>query len=182
MPTYAYPVNYISLTLILGMVLSVFSCSSRKTFTEYGLSFVEIGDEMPEEGLRKWKGKSVKDSLFNADDFSWRSAILSYKNGPVYIEEDFLGNNSVNRIRIETQDLLYQDSISVGKSIQVLNSYPGKWFVAYLADYELWDISCDQFPSIHFLVEPIDKDKTSLSTPKLEDLNQNSPIVSIVIM
>lgn len=164
------------------LVFALFSCKARKEISLQGLSFVELGDEMPEKGRKKWKGKAVKDTLFKEEGYSWRAVVVEYKNGQVWIEEDFLGEHMVNRVRVETSDLTFRDSISVGKPVSILHSIPVPWFLLYLPAYDLWDISSEELPSLHFLVKPTNEHTTHLENPVLTDLNADSPILSIVIM
>lgn len=139
---------------------------------------------MPEESIKRLGGKSLRDTLFDQSGYSWRAKILDYKDGKVYVEEDFWGQNQVNRIRIESQALQAKSGISVGMSVGDLKQISDKWEALFLADYDLLDLILPQQPSIHYLVrETNPPNRSSSEAPILiEEIPSESLIVAIVVM
>ncbi|MEM7509643.1 MAG: hypothetical protein AAF388_01840 [Bacteroidota bacterium] len=180
---------YFSLVLLaIGSCWILSGCAgSKKAMDVNGISSSQIGDLMPAKGLTEWKGYSTRDTLFSEGDFSWRGLYLSYPEGYVLLEEDFSqagmpAQGFINRIRIETPQEKVLNSLQVGMSVRELKSFASKWYVLYLEDYEMVDISSEQLTGLHFLVPAehlLTQDHASL---KMKHINKEAKIVSIVIM
>ena len=156
--------------------LLFFGCGGAKKISGGGLKYVNIGDVMPPEGLNQIKGHAVRDTIFNEDGYIWRALILKYKTGKVYVEEDFFNQNLVNRIRIETPDLVSRKSITIGMNFGELKTLGDDWDVNYLESYGFFDVASIDYPSIHYLI------KSNINTKDSEKLENDAKIVSIVVM
>lgn len=159
-------------------------CVGLKKIEPDGLSYLTIGEAMPEPGIRRLKGLSVRDTLYEADGFQWRASILRYPHGKVYVEEDFFGNGTVNRIRIESPDLKFKRQFSVGMEVVQLQKLASSWNIYYLDDYQLLDVSASNYPEIHFLVQDqaLLQRRPEEDTLSLEDLNPQARVRAIVVM
>ncbi len=161
-----------------------FGCVGPREISSKGLVYAKIGAEMPQKGAKRLKGHAVRDTLFDQDGYQWRASVLKYKRGKVYIEEDFLGEGKVNRIRIETPELLFNKQYSVGMPLESLKELAEEWSVYYLEDYKLLDLTTAEFPEIHFLIheEGYEPDGRAEQDIQLKDLTNTSKIVAIVVM
>jgi hypothetical protein len=164
--------NRILLYMIAAILL--ISCGGSKKITGNGLKYVRIGDPMLEEGLDKLKGRAVRDTIFNENGYIWRASILKYKTGKVYIEEDFFEKHTVNRIRVETPDLVSRKTITVGMNFSDLQSLGDDWEITYLESYGVFDVASIDYPSVHYLVKASDSSQTQPGA--------DAKIISIVIM
>ncbi|MEM6765355.1 MAG: hypothetical protein AAF824_12570 [Bacteroidota bacterium] len=177
-----YPICWMISSLLLFT-----ACFSSKPIPTQGFQSIQLGNTMPPKGTPAWKGFPIQDTLFQENEFYWRGTYLSFPQGRVLLEEDF-GQEAVpplgiiNRIRMETPDVTLHDSFQVGMSVDQLKSLASKWFVLYLEEYNVVDISTEKYPGLHFLVPGtsiLTNDHTSL---RLKHINKEAKIVSIVIM
>lgn len=139
---------------------------------------------MPDDSMKRLGGKSLRDTVFDQSGYSWRAKVLDYKDGKVYVEEDFWGQNQVNRIRIESQVLRAKSGISVGMTMGDLKQISTKWEALFLVDYDLLDLILPHQPSIHYLVkESKTLDRSSSEAPiVIEEIPSESLVVAIVVM
>lgn len=172
-----------SVHFLLGLLLFInFGSNEAPTkVLDSGFNCVKIGDPMLAKEIRKWKGLPVKDTMFSKDGYVWRVSMVSYPQGKVYFEEDFHGKGQINRIRIESPDISFGDSLRVGSPARDLSSFTGEWEIALLDYYLLYDVSPVQFPSIHFLIEAKEKDIWDTAT-QIECINPLGKVVAIVVM
>lgn len=130
------------------------SCSgSRSVITSKGLHGIELGGEMPAAGARRYKGYAMQDSLAEEAEFSWRVARLKVKGGAVYVESDFMDQEQVNRIRIESAELHLRNGLAVGKVVEDLRSAATDWAIVPLKAYRVFDFYSRKFPGVHFIVD-----------------------------
>ncbi|GAB4427464.1 MAG: hypothetical protein OHK0039_45810 [Bacteroidia bacterium] len=148
---------HIASLLIAGMLLWLLpGCRATRQITPSGLGFIQLGDAMPAPGRARLRGHDLRDTLFNEGGFVWRAAVMQYPGGKVYIEEDFVAQQRVNRIRIESSDLRYRKHIHTGMTLGELRGYYPEWQVVYLPAYGYWDLSALARPSIHYLLPASD--------------------------
>ena len=125
-------------------------------------------------------GVADRDTTFNDHEYSWRGLVLQYPMGKVYIEEDFEGMGTINRIRIETPELKLKNGIKTGDTVKQLRAASAKWTITALADYKLFDFYSTAFPQIHFLVsEPVLT--LNLMEYKIGMFDTEDPVVGIVV-
>lgn len=167
----------ILLTCGLLLLCGLLACTSKRVIRPDGLGFVRLGDPMPAPERHRWRGCDMRDTLFHADDFIWRGAVLQYPGGKVYLEADFLGQETVNRIRIESPDLHYRRDLRVGSTVAELAAAFPEWDVQSLPAYGFLDLSPLAQPSLHFLVQPPRETVSALT-----DLPPATPVVAIVVM
>jgi hypothetical protein len=148
------------------------------------LKYIRLGDPFPEEGLARYKGFHARDTLFFEGEYSWRAIVLEYPEGSVYLEEDFFGGQTLNRIRVETPALHFRKTIRVGDPVERLTELRAKWSLTWIPDYNRIDIYSPLFPHIRFLALPEMKDGASETEPDLDIrmLRPEARIISIVIM
>ncbi|MEL6675888.1 MAG: hypothetical protein AAFR61_27015 [Bacteroidota bacterium] len=173
-------------TICIGLLCMglLSACGAGSQITERGLKYVKLGDPMPEAGLNRWKGHAVTDTLFDEGGFSWRGMVLKYREGQVLIEEDFLKQGTVNRIRVESPQLNVKKTIAVGNTVADLLPLAKDWDVLYLADYGLLDVTSLSDYHIHFLIRDTENKQELFEKEglKLQELSPSAQIVSIVIM
>lgn len=145
---------WVMLGMALLMVGMVSSCVPRKKLIRAdGLYVINLGEEMPPFGDDEFKGYPMRDTTEADGDFSWRVTLLEYKEGQVVLEEDFYGSDQLNRIRIETPELRLRNGLRVGMTVEDLLKKSGKWFIAPLQKYRLFDFYTRNLPGLHFLVD-----------------------------
>ena len=154
------------------------ACTGRRVIRPDGLGFVRLGDPMPEPGRLRWQGRDLRDTLFLAEDFTWRAAVLQYDGGKVYIEADFLGQETVNRIRIESPELRYRRQLQVGSTVAELQAAFPEWDLTPLPAYGYLDLSPLARPSLHFLIPA----QPGEPPAHIGDLSPETRVVAIVVM
>lgn len=174
--------KYLCILLVIFACLT--SCASRYKFDRGGLSFVKLGDAMPDLSGHKLKGQNLRDTIFNEGDYQWQAAILDYADGKVYIEEDFWGNGLVNRIRIQSAALHFNKQLMVGMTAADAAQLPLNWQVLALPDYEMLDVSPVEYPEIHLLFPVQENEKSLLDQENVsfKDLKHTAKVKAIVIM
>lgn len=139
--------------ILLCGIMMLSGCASRKKIIKsQGLSFVKLGDDMPAAGIGRLKGIAVKDTLFEEDEYAWRATALQYRNGTVFVEEDFWRSEMVSRIQVRTPDLRLKNGLKVGKQVKDLMTIGGEWFIAPMPRFNRYDVYSRFFPRIHFVV------------------------------
>ncbi len=134
-------------------------------------------------GIGKLKGHAVRDTLCSENEYQWRASILKYKEGKVWIEEDFFGGNMINRIRIETPEIILRNGMRVGMPISALLESNSEWFVSPMPIYQKFDFYSRLLPGYHFVV---DEPGHAMDSENYEDyppssFNPNSKVVAIVV-
>ena len=171
--------------LIIGCFLCFLaSCAASKRISEKGLKFIKLGDPMPAEGLKRYKGHAVRDTTYDEGGYRWRAVIMDYKDGEVYIEEDFLGEKKVNRIRVESAKLSVNKEIVVGMSFGELKTRANDWDIIYLYSYGLLDVTSVSSYHIHYLIKDEKTPAKQYEKEKIEpdDINDDAKVIGIVIM
>lgn len=165
-------------------MVTLSACTGSKNLKDNGLSYLRLGDPMPPAGIFKLKGHAVRDTMFHQESFIWRASIIKYGEGHVYVEEDFLRNGKINRIRVQTPELRVQKEIRVGMTFAALLSMEENWDIAWLSEYELLDIISIDHPSVHYLIRDKEKASGYFLKEKIlpQDVTPEAPIVAIVIM
>ncbi|MEO1450954.1 MAG: hypothetical protein AAFV07_15600, partial [Bacteroidota bacterium] len=153
-------------------------CKGPYQIRDNGLSYLSLGAPMPETGTVRLKRLPVRDTVFFENDFTWRASVIKYPVGKVYVESDFLGQETVNRIRIQSPDLQLDKQFSVGDPITGLTSWAEVWDLTYLEDYGVYDLVAIDRPSVHFLVKSAQAQ--TLKGPA--DFPATARIYAIVIM
>lgn len=137
---------------------------------------------MPAPGEPRLKGHALRDTFVESGEFQWREAVLEYKKGNVYLEDDFYGSGHVNRIRIYTPELRLRNGLQVGMTVSELKAKANDWTVVPLADYQVLDLYSRIFPRIHFIVDdPAVPKDGSWEDYRIEQVNEQSKIVAIVL-
>lgn len=173
--------------MIAISILAMFglsSCTGKKSvITSKGLYGIKLGDQLPAAGTDKYKGISLRDTLLEDEEYSWRAALMEYQNGLVYLEEDFGRGEILNRIRVETPELKLKNGLRVGKTVGDLQKIRGEWYISPLQDYDVFDFYTRLLPNIHFLVsdERAQMDDPDWQNYKMDMFNPEAQIVAIVI-
>lgn len=167
----------------LALLLVLTACAGRKTIQKHGLHAIKLGDQLPEPGVDKLKGVALRDTFFEEEEFSWRGMLMEYKQGLVYLEEDFFYPDRLNRIRVETPELKLKNGLRVGKTVADLGELNVDWFIAPIPGYDLFDFYSRLFPRTHFLVRDPQRtaDDPEWENYKLGDFSTDAPIVAIVL-
>ncbi len=170
----------LSALVFLGMT----SCSGKKSMiTSKGLYGINLGDQLPAPGTDKYKGIPLRDTLMEDDEYTWRASLMEYKEGLVYLEEDFSRSAYLNRIRIETPELKLKNGLRVGRTVEDLRKVKGEWYINPLQKFEVFDFYTRLMPNIHFIVSD---QETDMSDPdwknyKMDMFSPEAKIVAIVI-
>ncbi|RMG74730.1 MAG: hypothetical protein D6722_02095 [Bacteroidetes bacterium] len=164
--------------LLYGLLLlSLFSaCSAGRKIRPDGLSYARLGAGMPKEGRRRWRGKDVRDTLFLEEGFAWRAVVLQYPGGKVYVESDFLGQETINRIRIESPQLHFRE-LRVGSTVAELMATFPEWEVTDIPSFERLDLMPLAQPSLHFLLA-----RPETIPARVKDIDPQARVVAIVVM
>ena len=172
----------LSMALLL-ILTGLNSCSSTKNrINRRGLYSIKLGDKLPAVGVDKLEGVALRDTLFEDEDYTWRAAIMQYKNGIVYLEEDFGRSEILNRIRVETPELSLKNGLRVGNTVADLKRLKAKWYIAPLERFEVFDFYSALLPNIHFIVsDPSVKLTEHWENYSLENFKEEAGIVAIVI-
>ena len=175
--------SFFLLVITLLLVLTSGCAPKRYLVNSYGLSFIRIGDEMPAPGTYEFKRFPILDSIAQEEDFSWRVAELISDDGPVYLEEGFFGETTLNRIRIENPKFHLRNGLQVGSTIADLHAASKQWYISPLPKYKVYDFYTKMMPRVHFLVpdlnEPLaEKDQEFL---RIQDFQPDSKVIAIVI-
>ena len=168
--------------MLLALISLLLGCQAHKELVPNGLKFVQVGDPMIPVNKYKLKGKYLRDTVFQAEEYTWRASILDYPTGKVYIEEDFYGQNLVSRIRVEASQLMFRQEIYAGMSLEELKSLPWKWEIFYLENYQVWDLSSDAFAGLHLLVPVGSGVDDPEGVTNVEELPEGSLVWSIVFL
>ncbi|MEZ4825896.1 MAG: hypothetical protein R3C61_06330 [Bacteroidia bacterium] len=167
--------------LTIGLIAG---CTGSRNLKDNGLSYLRLGDPMPPSGIMRLKGRAVRDTMYNQESFVWRASVIRYPQGRVYVEEDFMGQGNVNRIRIQTPELRIQKQFHVGMTFADLLAANEDWDVAWLSDYQLLDVISIDHPSVHYLLRDKGKPEGYFNQEKIStsDVSSDAEIVAIVIM
>ena len=150
--------------------------------TANGIHAMKLGEALPEMGTPSLKGHALRDTFVEEGEYQWRQAVMEYKKGNVYIEEDFFGSGQVGRIRIYTPELSLRNGLKVGMEAGELKTKAKDWTVIPLADYNVLDLYSRVFPRIHFIVDDPAIPKTGdWEAYKIDQINDTAKIVAIVV-
>lgn len=172
------------LWVALALLVFCAACKGPYLIHKDGLAFVEIGDPMPARDLEWYHGFPIGDTLFSENGFEWQGANIQLDSGLLILESDFEGNQTVNRIRIESPELYSRRKLRVGMQVSDLRTKGRNWQIYYLENYDLVDISARRRPSIHYLISEPKLSPARLKDPglKLDVLSPEAKIVAIVVM
>lgn len=170
--------------LTLTLTLTLTSCSGRKkVIRSNGIHALQLGDELPAPGTKSLKGISLRDTLIEDGEYQWRAALLEYKKGLVYLEEDFFRSEQLNRIRIETPELRLRNGLRVGMTVEDLRDKAEEWYISPMAKYKLFDFYSRMFPRVHFVID--DPNATEFDKEweayKVDTFSADARIVAIVV-
>lgn len=173
-----------ALVLIAIAALTLANCSGRKhTIGKDGLHAIKLGENLPAPGTESLKGVPLRDTLFRDSSYTWRASVMQYKEGIVLLEQDFFGEESLNRIRIETPELKLKNGLRVGKTVADLKKINGEWYIAPLERFKVFEFYSELFPYTHFIVSAPEMD---MSDPdwrnySMEAFQEEAKIVAIVL-
>ena len=161
------------------MLAGLSSCG-RYVLHPEGFRQVKLGASYEVVEVMKWRGDR-RDTVFSEGDYSWRGTVLGAGDGQILVEEDFFGDQRINRIRVESEKFRTREGLRVGDELSALKALASSWYVTPLPEYGLTDLFSDTYPAYHFLVEwlPDDRMTDSLSIDMLSD---TLPISGIVLM
>jgi len=174
-------VTQILTALLLCHVL--YSCTPKDAITPKGIHIARLGKEMP-VSRNPYEGYKTRDTLFQADGYSWPALIVEMNQGSVWIEGDFSDGKSINRLRIETPDFAFRKKVRVGYSLEALYQIGQTWEATYLRTYGKVDIA---YKGIHFLVDksaiPAELQEGSEPATIIDpaSINKTATIESIVV-
>ncbi|MEM7659364.1 MAG: hypothetical protein AAF399_24805 [Bacteroidota bacterium] len=171
---------------ILLFVVSVAlgtGCSTSKRLQTSGIANLQVGGEMLPPETQRWKRHAVRDTMYLEGGYTWRASILQYKAGKVYVESDFMGQETINRIRVESSDIQMKNGQMVGMTVGSLLTTATDWQVTYLSDYGLLDAISLYQPSVHYLIRDLnyqhDAAQSLIPIAKIDPL---ATVTAIVVM
>lgn len=180
--SFRLPLGAMPITLAL-LLLCIQSCAGPATLRKDGLSYLKVGDPMPEDSLKKLEGLPVNGTLVSEEGYSWRALTVDYKEGPVVVESDFGQRTVVSRIRVETPELRLKDGLRVGQSLDDLRAKTDRWIAKPFPKYELIEMVSTKYPRRVFLLQVDDFDyQEGKATVPPEELPGTAKVVGIVIM
>lgn len=168
--------------LMAGLVTS---CVPRKKLIRSnGLHVISLGEDMPPLGTDNFKGHALSDTTEMDGEYTWRVAMLEYREGRVMLEEDFYGSEQLNRIRIETPELRLRNGLRVGMTVEDLRKKSRNWFIAPLQKYQLFDFYTRNLPGLHFLVDDPGRDMSDpdYASYAPDQFSSSARIVAIVLL
>ncbi len=170
--------------MALSMIFMIQGCATkRRMITTNGIHAMKLGEKLPAIGTPSLKGHALRDTFVDEGEFSWRQAVMEYKKGNVYIEEDFFGSGQVGRIRIYTPELSLRNGLRVGMAASDLKTKANDWTVIPMADYNVLDLYSRIFPRIHFIVDdPAVSKEGSWEEYNIDQVNDTAKIVAIVVL
>ncbi|MFN8393198.1 MAG: hypothetical protein U0176_00845 [Bacteroidia bacterium] len=164
------------------VALAAVGCNGRYIGST-GLHRMHLGDPLPAQGTPRLMGHAARDTFEQQGDYQWRSVVMEYRKGNVYVEEDFFGSDQVARIRVYTPELSLRNGLKVGMSVRDLSAKASDWTLVPMPDYKLIDLYSRTMPRIHFLVsDPAVTLTGEWSDYKIEQLNPEAAIHIIVVL
>jgi hypothetical protein len=127
----------------------LYSCTPKDAITPKGIRMARLGKEMP-TSQNPYPDYKSRDTIFQADGYTWPAWIVEADSGLVWIEGDFLAGKTINRLRIETAAFVFQKKVRVGNRLQALYEVDKSWEATFLRDFGKVDIACK---GVHFLVD-----------------------------
>ena len=171
--------------LAFALMASVLaSCAGKKhVIGKNGLHAIKLGDDLPPPGTESLKGVPLRDTLFEDSSYTWRASIMEYKEGTVYLEQDFFGTEALNRIRIHTPELKLKNGLRVGKTVADLKKVKAEWYISPLVEYNVFEFYTQVFPTFHFLVSAPGADMSEQDWRKysMDSFQDDARIVAIVL-
>ena len=169
--------------ILCALLLALVGCTGKKVIRSSGLSYIKLGEEMPPAGIQKWKKFTVNDSIFKEDEYQWRSSILDYRKGKVYLEEDFFSTEVLNRIRIETPELRLRNGLRVGNTVADLVASTPNWYIVPMKRFQMYDFYSELYPRIHFVIKDpsVPMDSEDYEDYIVQNFNPEAPVRAIVL-
>jgi hypothetical protein len=170
------------MAICFSLILAAGCVSNKKLITSNGVHALKIGDAMPPIGTERLRGHTVRDTFVEQGEFQWREIVMSYRKGNVYLEEDFFGSESLNRVRIYTPELYLRNGLRVGMAVSDLQSKANDWTLVPIADHNLIEAYSRTMPRIHFLINDPAIPKTgNWEDYQLSQLAPDAKIAMIVV-
>ncbi len=168
--------------LCIALLGATGCAGERKLITSNGVHVLRLGDPMPPVGTDHLRGHGVRDTFVEQGEFQWREIVMDYKKGRVYLEEDFFGSQSLNRVRIYTPELRLRNGLRVGMGVSDLQAKATDWVLVPMPEYNLIDAYSRTMPRIHFLVDDPAISKTgNWEDYKLDQLAPGAKIMMIAV-
>lgn len=171
-------------TIVLVLCsLTMASCTgNRKLITSSGVYALKLGAAMPAPGIDRLHGHNVRDTFVEQGEFQWREVVMSYRNGNVYLEEDFYGSDQLSRVRVYTPELHTRNGLRVGMAVSDLTTKANDWILTPLPDHDLIDAYSRTMPRLHFLINDPAVSKTgNWEDYKIDQLAPDAKIAMIVV-
>lgn len=169
--------------ILLALAAFTLNACSAKMISESGLKYARIGAEMPPVGTKNLKGHAVSDTLMEENEYSWRVSVVDYKEGKVFVEEDFFLKDVINRVRIETPELKLKNGLTVGNTVADLAKITDQWYIHPLPEYKVFDFYSQLLPRIHFIISQPGKmmEETDWEKYPISSFDQSAKISAIVV-
>lgn len=147
--TRLWEVKITSILAVLFLCNILYSCTPKDAITPKGIKIARLGKEMP-TSPNPYPNYQTRDTLFQEEGYAWPAWMIEMKAGKVWVEGDFSGGETINRIRVETPEYAFKKRIRVGDSLAELYEVEQKWEATYIRSYGKVDIACK---GVHFLVD-----------------------------
>ena len=172
---------FLRIAPLLWLACLLLACSSSTLIRSNGTKHLKLGDAMPDSSKQTFKGHTMRDTVFKGEGYEWNASVIDYPRGAVILEQDFFGNDFINRIRIESADFSYKKKIRVGSKLADLKAVSPEWSLTHLKEYNRIDIYTD---GIHFLISDEKLPEAVKNKARLlpEDLDLEAKILTIVLM
>ncbi len=162
----------------LGVLFSVLlsGCTGEKAITAIGVGKLAVGDAFTSTmAVAQGWGMSVKDTLIEEGEYTWKALRLQGTQGFVLIEEDFSGLGLINRIRIEDPSFTLHGKHSVGQTWGSYRNWKSDWTAIRIPNYDFWDVQRTRKPYFHLLI-PFNGEAS------LDQVSDSVRVAGIVIM
>jgi len=167
----------------LLLTLALASCVSSSRIRSDGLKGISLGDPMPARGEKMTLRMPARDTTFSENNFKWWAKVLKYPKGKVYLESDFAGGETLNRIRIETSDLELRNGLKVGSTWFDLRSKAGDWQARPYPEFGLIEAFSLEYPKIVFLLKDREFDFEEITEQlDVQDISPDAKVRIIVLM
>ncbi|MDX1908585.1 MAG: hypothetical protein SF053_16225 [Bacteroidia bacterium] len=166
------------LGLLAGCTVLLAGCGASRLVYPDGLSYIRLGEAMPTRAV--FHGRVLQDTLFVEGGYSWPAAVVRSGKGRIYLEGDFVGGSTLNRIRLTTSRYTTPLGIRVGMTWAELLPLAADWSALPIPGYGVADVASAAAPSIHYLVwAPAWVADTVFS---IQNIPRDAPVTAIVIM
>lgn len=165
------------LTFILS--LSLAGCKSPPNLiTAAGIPLTSLGEPYVFADRITWP-RPPRDTSMSQGDYHWNAVLLPYEKGFVLVECVAEGSEVVDRIRVYTPELQARKGLRVGDAVSQMQKTGGRWFITWLSDYQLFELTHAKMPGIHFIVQA---PGTSPETSDIRAFGAEARIVCIAIL